>query len=69
MDTNNTIDYIEIPARDIEKARNFFSDLFGWTFTDYGPDYISFHDGRLGGGFRKLDAAATVATGSVLLVF
>ena len=25
--------------------------MFGWKFTDYGPDYTSFEDGRLSGGF------------------
>ena len=27
--------------------------LFGWTFTDYGPAYCEFSDGRLTGGFAK----------------
>ena len=47
------IDYIEFPATDIEKTRLFYSTVFGWKFEDYGPDYTSFHDGRLSGGFRK----------------
>ena len=25
--------------------------MLGWKFTDYGPDYTSFSDGRLDGGF------------------
>jgi predicted enzyme related to lactoylglutathione lyase len=47
------VDYIEIPVTDIAKAKAFYSGVFGWTFTDYGPDYTSFMDGRLGGGLRK----------------
>ena len=27
--------------------------MFGWEFTDYGPGYTSFNDGRLGGGFNS----------------
>jgi predicted enzyme related to lactoylglutathione lyase len=27
--------------------------VFGWKFTDYGPDYTSFEDGRISGGFSK----------------
>jgi predicted enzyme related to lactoylglutathione lyase len=50
------IDYIEFPARNIDETKRFFADVFGWDFTDYGPDYTSFSDGRLTGGFGKADA-------------
>lgn len=45
------IDYIEFPVADVGVARRFYATVFGWTFTDYGPDYTSFADGRLTGGF------------------
>jgi predicted enzyme related to lactoylglutathione lyase len=45
------IDYIEFPATDIAATKEFYAAAFGWTFTDYGPDYTSFNDGRLNGGF------------------
>lgn len=61
------IDYVEIPVTDPAKARDFFVALFGWSTEDWGPDYISFNDGRLDGGFRRADEAAP-ATG-VLVVF
>ncbi len=47
------IDYIEFPATDIPATKRFYSDVFGWKFEDYGPDYTSFMDGRLAGGFTK----------------
>src|SRR6516225_4047175 len=47
------MDYIEFPATDIEATKRFYSQVFGWEFTDYGPGYTSFHDGRLGGGFNS----------------
>lgn len=50
---SNRIDYIEIPVTDVRAAKEFYGSLFGWTFVDYGPDYTSFNDGRLDGGFRK----------------
>ena len=34
MSTENQIDYVEIPVTDLEKVREFFSSLFGWSFTD-----------------------------------
>ena len=46
------IDYIEFPVRDLPATRRFYQDAFGWKFTDYGPDYASFEDGRLDGGLR-----------------
>jgi metallo-beta-lactamase class B len=50
------IDYIEFPVPDVAAARRFYETVFGWKFTDYGPDYSSFEDGRLTGGFRVDDA-------------
>lgn len=47
------IDYIELPTIDISEAKRFYGEVFGWKFVDYGPDYSSFNDGRLDGGFRK----------------
>ena len=49
------IDYVEFGATDIEATKRFYSAVFGWEFTDYGPDYTSFHDGRLNGGFAKVE--------------
>ena len=34
------IDYVELPSATAhELTRAFYSKAFGWTFTDYGPDY------------------------------
>jgi predicted enzyme related to lactoylglutathione lyase len=59
------IDYIEMAATNIADTKRFYADVFGWTFTDYGPDYTSFEDGRLSGGFYAADAARP---GSILVV-
>ncbi len=53
------IDYIEFAAADLEAVKSFYTAVFGWQFTDWGPDYTSFADGRLAGGFRRLAGAAT----------
>ena len=50
------MDYIEFPAKDIARTKEFYIKVFGWKFTDYGPDYTSFEDGRLSGGFSKQPA-------------
>ena len=67
MSTENRIDYVEIPVTDVPRARAFLEAMFGWTFREWGDDYLSFSDGRLNGGVRKADETAP-ATG-VLLVF
>jgi uncharacterized protein len=59
------IDYIEFPVKDLNKTKEFYSRLLGWKFEDYGPDYASFHDGRIGGGFYT---SPEVKTGGPLVV-
>ena len=59
------IDYIELPATDVPGTKRFYAEAFGWAFTDYGPDYTSFMDGRLAGGLRKAEAPPP---GGVLVV-
>ena len=56
-DQDRRIDYVEYSATDIEATKNFFTTVFGWKFTDYGPEYTAFEDGRLNGGFAKVDSA------------
>ena len=51
------LDYLEFATRDVSAAKKFYTVAFGWTFTDYGPDYTSFTDGRLTGGFVASPAA------------
>ncbi len=59
------VDYIEFLTKDIEETKKFYSGVFDWEFTDYGPDYTSFRDGRLAGGFSM---APEVQTGGPLVV-
>ena len=53
MTRDRKIDYIEFDATDISATKQFYMKAFGWKFEDYGPDYTSFVDGRLSGGFTK----------------
>ncbi len=58
---DHRVDYIEFLTTNIDETKRFYSEVFGWEFTDYGPDYTSFNDGRLRGGLllhRKLQEAA-----------
>ena len=38
--TDARIDYVELPSATAhELTRGFYAKAFGWSFTDYGPDY------------------------------
>jgi hypothetical protein len=50
-ENDRRIDYVEFNVADIGRSRAFYAQAFGWTMTDYGPDYCAFADGRLEGGF------------------
>jgi uncharacterized protein len=67
MHRNNTVDYVEFSAIDIEKTKQFYSAVFGWKFRDYGPEYTAFTDGRFSGGFQK--AAAVAVPGTLVVIF
>ena len=51
------IDYIELPASDFAAMKAFYGTAFGWTFEDWGPDYMAFSNAGLEGGFRRSETA------------
>ncbi len=61
------VDYVEFPATDLAKTKAFYTQVFGWKFEDYGPEYTSFADGRLAGGFFA--AAAAGARGALVVIY
>ena len=60
------INYTEFGCRNIAAIKSFYSEAFGWTFTDYGAEYIAFNDGKNEGGFFV--NAQFVAAGNPLVV-
>ena len=68
MKHETKICYVEFHARDLAATRAFFEKSFGWDFTDYGPDYMSFADGRIAGGFFRSDKCACYEAGSPMVV-
>jgi len=55
---HHKITYIEFTTTDIERTKQFYSTVFGWTFQDWGPEYIGFDGAGIDGGFAKGEAAA-----------
>ena len=68
MNEHEKINYVEFPASDPDATKAFFSKAFGWSFQDYGPDYMAFSNAGLDGGFFKAELKASTATGSALIV-
>jgi len=68
MDIHEKINYVEFPCKDLEVTKTFFTKVFGWSFSDYGPDYMAFADAGLKGGFYRSNQCSTTATGSALIV-
>jgi predicted enzyme related to lactoylglutathione lyase len=62
---DNRLDYMEFAVSNIAESKRFYGEVFGWTFTDYGPDYCEFCDGRMKGGFHTQEP---VSTGGALIV-
>ncbi len=48
--------HVEIPVKDIKRAKAFYGKVFGWTFQDFGRDYAIFMPpgGGVGGGLMKV---------------
>lgn len=63
-----SINYVELPATNIEATKKFFVDAFGWSFVDYGPDYAAIQGAGLDGGFYSSELKSTIASGSALVV-
>lgn len=68
MTRNNKINYIEIPAQNMAATKVFFTEVFGWSFVDYGTEYCSFAAQGVDGGFFKSDLVVSTKNGSPLIV-
>ena len=66
MPADGDLDYIELPGPDIPATKRFYGSVFGWTFTDYGPDYVAFACNGRNGGFNA--ERKVVASGGALVV-
>lgn len=64
---NNKIDYVEFAAEDLGAFKKFYGSVFGWTFQDWGPDYISFEGAGLEGGARGGEKPA--AGGALVILY
>ena len=68
MSNHHKINYVEFPVKDMNKTKEFFSNVFGWTFQDYGDEYCAILNAGIDGGFYLSKLTASAKTGGVLLV-
>lgn len=61
---NEQIQYVEFASSDLSRIKQFYTDAFGWQFTDYGPEYTAFEGEYVDGGFF----IGEVTKGSVLII-
>ena len=68
MQLDQKVDYIEFPCADFDAVQSFYEQAFGWSFVDYGPEYRSFTDGKIDGGFRRAELSASTENGAPLVI-
>jgi len=55
------IDFIELPASDLDASRAFYAAAFGWDMTAFGPTYACTMTGDVDLGLQADTAEATTA--------
>jgi predicted enzyme related to lactoylglutathione lyase len=65
---HNKITYIELSTTDIALTKKFYSTVFGWSFQDWGPDYIGIAGAGMEGGFSKVEPHEKQAKSAPLVV-
>jgi len=69
MNEHEKINYVELPSKNLEETKRFFTQAFGWEFQDFGPEYTAFSNQGLDGGFFKANLSSSTNTGAALIVF
>jgi len=64
---DNSINYIEFPMVKNAETKKFYNQVFGWEFTNWGPNYISFSGANIDGGFNG-EGDSKVSSSGILVV-
>ncbi len=68
MPSDQKVDYIELPAADFDAVQSFYEKAFNWSFTDFGPEYRAFTDGKVDGGFYRSKLHSSTQNGATLVI-
>jgi len=68
--TNNHhhFNYIELPAKDLPAMKQFYGEVFGWTFVDYGEPYAAIEGAGIDGGFDADSGRESISGSGTLVV-
>ncbi len=66
---DKTINYIEFPLTNPAETKRFYEAAFGWTFEEWGPNYLSFSGAGIDGGFNGEDKRPVGAPGVLVVLF
>lgn len=66
---DKTINYIEFPLVDGDATRRFYETVFGWTFQEWGPNYLSFSGAGIEGGFNGEDKTHATSPGVLVVLY
>ena len=58
-DPQPVLNYVELPGGDaFEETKRFYTDMFGWSWQEFGPTYAEFRHAGIQGGLNGLATAA-----------
>jgi predicted enzyme related to lactoylglutathione lyase len=52
----SSISFVELYTTDMKATQSFYSQVFGWRFKSYGPEYADILGAGLAGGFAVVPA-------------
>ena len=53
------LNYVELPVRDVPAVKSFYAGVFGWSFTDFGPEYAATTTGDVDVGLNGDSSEST----------
>lgn len=65
MATHNQIDLVEFPVKSVEElqqTKQFFNNVFGWKYNDWGDDYVDTSDSGASSGVNADGSAGMPLT-------
>jgi predicted enzyme related to lactoylglutathione lyase len=66
---HHSINYVELPLNDVEATKAFYGQAFGWSFQDYGPNYVAFSGAVVDGGFNAEATVAAAGNGVLVVLY
>ncbi len=66
--THHTLDYVELGSTDLSATCGFYEQVFGWTFTRYGPAYAGIQASDGSGEVGGIDGSVVPQPGGPLVL-